>query len=195
MQVRHLLLALGAAAIMSACATKPEIIEEAPVAEMAPKPVFKPEPRPEAVVQAPAPVAKPSPIMVDPNAPAPGSQGDFINTAGGDARIYFGYNQYNLTPSAISNLRAQAAWLKQYENVTAVIEGNADERGTREYNLALAARRAESVKSYLVGQGVAGRRLTTVSYGKERPIDGRSNEAGWARNRNGHTNLMSGTVG
>ena len=85
--------------------------------------------------------------------------------------------------------------LNTYNNVTAIVEGNADERGTREYNLALAARRAESVKSYLVGQGIVPSRLTTVSYGKERPIDGRSSEAGWSRNRNGHTNVTSGTVG
>jgi len=82
-----------------------------------------------------------------------------------------------------------------YSNVTAIVEGNADERGTREYNLALGARRAESVKAFLVGQGVSPSRLTTVSYGKERPIDGRSNEAGWSRNRNGHTNVTSGAIG
>jgi len=85
--------------------------------------------------------------------------------------------------------------LQLYPNVTAVVAGNADERGTREYNLALGARRADSVKAYLVSQGVAPSRLTTVSYGKERPIDGRSNESGWARNRNGHTNIVSGAIG
>lgn len=192
---KKIILFLTAASLMSACATKPEIIEEGPVAESAPQ-IFapEPEPAPPPVVQAPV---QQQPVASVPatNLPIPGSTEDFIYQAGGDARIYFGYNQYNLTPSAIDNLRAQAAWLQQYQNVTAVIEGNADERGTREYNLALAARRAESVKSYLVGQGVASRRLTTVSYGKERPIDGRSSEEGWARNRNGHTNIMNGGVG
>ena len=76
-----------------------------------------------------------------------------------------------------------------YSDATAVIEGHADERGTREYNLALGARRADSVRSFLVSQGVAPNRLRSISYGKERPIDGRSDESGYARNRNGYTNL------
>ena len=75
------------------------------------------------------------------------------------------------------------------------IEGHADERGTREYNLALGARRADSVKSFLVSQGVAPNRLRTISYGKERPIDARSSEDGWSRNRNGYTNLRLGGIG
>jgi len=97
-----------------------------------------------------------------------------------------------LSPEARVSLTSQANWLTSYTNVNAIIEGHADERGTREYNLALAARRAEAVKSFLVSQGVAPSRLTTVSYGKERPIDARSNEEGWARNRNGFTNLTVG---
>lgn len=186
-----LLAGFAVLAMLSACATKPEPVVEQ-VAAPAPAPVFvEPEPAPVAA-PAPAPIVQP---MVDPNLPVPGSAADFAYRAGGDARVYFGYDQYRLSPDAINALRAQADWLKLYDNVTAVIEGNADERGTREYNLALGARRAEAVKSYLVGQGVAPSRLTTVSYGKERPIDGRSNEEGWARNRNGHTNLMTGTVG
>ena len=192
---RHFILLITAAALMTACASKPEIVEQIPVAET-PKPVFVPEPAPQApVVQ--APVQQQQPIVQAPavNLPTPGSVDDFIYQAAGDARVYFGYNQFNLTPSAMDNLRAQAMWLNQYQSVNAVIEGNADERGTREYNLALAARRAESVKAFLVGQGVASRRLTTVSYGKERPIDARSSEAGWARNRNGHTNVLNGAVG
>lgn len=189
---KNLILLLSAAAVMTACASKPEIVEEMPVAE-APAQIFTPEPTPAPVVQAPVQQQVIQAPAV--NLPTPGSTEDFIYQAGGDARIYFGYNQYNLSPSAMDNLRAQAVWLGQYDSVNAVVEGNADERGTREYNLALAARRAESVKSYLVGQGVASRRLTTVSYGKERPIDGRSSESGWARNRNGHTNIMNGAVG
>ena len=193
---RHLIILLTAAAFMTACASKPKIVEEVAVAET-PKPVFVPEraPQPQSpVVQAPV---QQQPFIQAPatNLPTPGSVDDFIYQSGGDARVYFGYDQFSLTPSAMDNLRAQAAWLQQYPSVNAVVEGNADERGTREYNLALAARRAESVKSFLVGQGVASRRLTTVSYGKERPIDARSSEAGWARNRNGHTNVMNGAVG
>jgi len=139
---RHLILLVTAAALMTACASKPEIVEQIPVAET-PKPVFVPEPAPQApVVQ--APVQQQQPIVQAPavNLPTPGSVDDFIYQAGGDARVYFGYNQFNLTSSAMDNLRAQAMWLNQYQSVNAVIEGNADERGTREYNLALAARRA-----------------------------------------------------
>lgn len=191
---KNLILLVSAASLMTACASKPDVVEQAPEPAAAAAPVFAPEPDPTPVVQ--APVRQQTVVQApDPNLPVPGSVADFIYQAGGDARVYFGYNQYNLTPSAMDNLRAQAAWLKQYDSVTAVIEGNADERGTREYNLALGARRAESVKSFLVSQGVASRRLTTVSYGKERPIDGRSSEEGWARNRNGHTNVMNGAVG
>jgi len=185
------LTALGTMVVLSACATKPEPIQEIPVAE-APAPVFQePDPTPQ-VVQAPvqAPV-----VAVDPNLPVPGSLADFAYQAGGEPRIYFGYNKYDLNADARDALRRQAEWLGTYSNTTAIVEGNADERGTREYNLALAARRADSVKAFLVSQGVNPARLTTVSYGKERPIDGRSNEAGWARNRNGHTNINSGAIG
>jgi peptidoglycan-associated lipoprotein len=177
---------------LSACATKPLPIEEPmPVAE-APKPVFE-EPAPAPVAETPAPI--PTPVAVDPNLPTPGSTADFAYQAGGEPRIYFGYNRYDLNNDARDALKRQAQWLQTYNNVTAIVEGNADERGTREYNLALGARRADSVKAFLVSQGVSPSRLTTVSYGKERPIDGRSNEAGWSRNRNGHTNINSGAIG
>ncbi len=190
--MRHFKLPLiaGIAAItMAACATTPE---EEPVIE---EPVKIAEP----VQVSPPP---PPPVIQEPTietelfeGPTPGSVEDFIYQSGGDARIYFGYDRYDLSPTALEVLRKQAEWLNLHARVTAVIEGNADERGTREYNLALGARRAESVKDFLVSQGVASNRLTTVSYGKERPIDGRSNEEGWAKNRNGHTNLISGTIG
>ncbi len=176
---------------LSACATKPLPIEEPmPVAE-APKPVFEEPAAP--MVEAPLPT--PTPVVVDPDLPTPGSMADFAYQAGGEPRIYFGYNRYDLNNDARDALRRQAQWLQTYNNVTAIVEGNADERGTREYNLALGARRADSVKAFLVSQGVSPSRLTTVSYGKERPIDGRSNEAGWSRNRNGHTNINSGAIG
>ncbi|MGB6317654.1 MAG: peptidoglycan-associated lipoprotein Pal, partial [Litorimonas sp.] len=129
---------------------------------------------------APAPIAQ---------GPIAGSIEDFAFQTGGEPRVYFGYDQHTLTPEARQTLRQQAEWLKAYPNYSAVVEGHADERGTRQYNIALGARRANSVKSFLVSQGVGPERLTTVSYGKERPIDPRSNDEGWARNRNGHTNL------
>ena len=179
---------------LSACATKPKIepIIEQPVAE-APPQIFETAPPPPPVAQAPAPVIQAP--MVDPNAPLPGSIDDFAYQSGGEPRVYFGYDSYTLNAEARDALSRQAQWLMTYSTTTAIIEGNADERGTREYNLALGARRAESVKSFLVAQGVSPSRLTTVSYGKERPIDGRSNEAGWSRNRNGHTNVTSGAIG
>jgi len=179
---------------LTACATKPKIepVQERPVVE-APPPVFEEAaPKPPAIVQAPPIVEGPT---FDPNAPVPGSAADFAYQAGGEPRIYFGYNSYSLNADARSALGRQAQWLQTYSNVNAIVEGNADERGTREYNLALGARRADTVKAFLVSQGVSPSRLTTVSYGKERPIDARSNEAGWSRNRNGHTNITSGAIG
>ena len=121
-----------------------------------------------------------------------GSFEDFLFQTGGDSRIYFGYNESALSEEARNTLRRQASWLTNYPNISAVVEGNADERGTREYNLALGARRANSVKAFLVSQGISPSRLTTVSYGKERPIEGGSDEWSWSRNRNGNTNLKIG---
>ena len=184
--------------ILSACASTPDpepvIVAETPAPIAAPIPV---EPRPLPPVQsAPAPVIQESIApVVTLNPHIPGSADDFLYQSGGEARVYFGYDQYTLSGEARDSLRAQANWLNLYPTVTAVIEGNADERGTREYNLALGARRADSVKTFLVSQGVSPSRLTTVSYGKERPIDGHSSENAWSRNRNGHTNLISGTIG
>ncbi len=187
MSIRTFLMT-GSIIVLSACASTPEPapIVETPVAE-APAPVFT-QPAPvETVTQ--APIAAP-----EVNLPTAGSVEDFIYQSGED-RIYFGYNRFDLSPDAREVLRRQAEWLKTYDRVTAVVAGNADERGTREYNLALGERRASTVKDYLVSLGVQPGRLTTVSYGKERPIDGRSNDEGWARNRNGHTNIVSGAVG
>ena len=180
---------------LTACATKPKVepVQERPVVE-APPPVVEEEVlTPEPVMQTPEPVVQEP--TIDPDAPVPGSAADFAYQTGGEPRIYFGYDSYTLDADARAALTRQAQWLQTYSNVNAIVEGNADERGTREYNLALGARRADTVKAFLVSQGVNPSRLTTVSYGKERPIDGRSNEAGWSRNRNGHTNITSGAIG
>ncbi|MCF6221491.1 MAG: peptidoglycan-associated lipoprotein Pal [Robiginitomaculum sp.] len=174
---------------LSACATTPkqqEIIQTQPRAEV-PAPVIV-EPEPEAPIE-PAPVEEAAPVI--PQGPQPGTADHFKYMSGED-RVYFGYNEYSLTPQTREILKSQASWLQQYNNAIIVIGGNADERGTREYNLALGARRADAVKAFLVSQGVAPGRITTVSYGKERPIDGRSNEAAWALNRNAHSVVLVG---
>jgi peptidoglycan-associated lipoprotein len=116
---------------------------------------------------------------------APGTQADFVVNVGD--RIFFGYDQYDLTQEARDTLGRQATWLNQYSNLRVTVEGHADERGTREYNLALGERRANSVKNYLVALGVDAGRVTTVSYGKERPAVPGSNETSWAQNRRGVT--------
>jgi peptidoglycan-associated lipoprotein len=125
-------------------------------------------------------------------AAAPGSEQDFVVNVGD--RVYFDLDRYTIRPEAYPRLDAQVAWLQRYPQVTVRIEGNADERGTREYNLALGARRAESVRSYLVERGVSAGRIDTISYGKERPIAAGSNEEAWARNRNAHTAIVSGAT-
>ncbi len=122
-----------------------------------------------------------------PAGPVPGSQADLENSAG--HRVFYGYNEYTLTGEAQSTLARQAAWLKEYPETRILLAGNCDERGTREYNLALGARRAEAAKSYLVSLGVDASRITTVSYGKERPIDPRSTEQAWSVNRNATTTI------
>src|SRR5690606_38023751 len=99
---------------------------------------------------------------------APGSEQDFVVNVGD--RVYFDLDSYEVRPDAYPRLDAQVAWLQRYPQVTVRIEGNADERGTREYNLALGARRAESVRTYLIQRGIPAARIDTISYGKERPI-------------------------
>ncbi|MDO1559578.1 peptidoglycan-associated lipoprotein Pal [Brevundimonas sp. 2R-24] len=120
----------------------------------------------------------------------PGSTQDFVVNVGD--RVYFDFDSYAIRAEAEPRLEGQAAWLRRYPEVRVRIEGNADERGTREYNLALGARRAESVRSFLVARGIAPSRIDTISYGKERPIADGSNEEAWARNRNAHTAITSG---
>ncbi len=194
--MKHYLMGGAALLSLSACATKPDPVPEmtapAPVVQ-APAPVpeiVEPTPPPPVVQQLP-PVVQSAP---DPNLPTPGSIEDFAYQSGGEPRVFFGYDQFDLSPEARDVLRRQANWMQIYPDSTAVIEGHADERGTREYNLALGARRADSVQAFLISQGISPNRLRTISYGKERPIDGRPSETGWARNRNGYTNLRLGGV-
>lgn len=119
----------------------------------------------------------------------PGSQDDLEQNVG--HRVFFGYDQYSLTPQAQSTLQRQADFLKQYPGVSIQVSGNCDERGTREYNLALGARRAEAARAYLVSMGVSSSRISTVSYGKERPIDPRSTEEAWSLNRNATSTIVN----
>ena len=124
----------------------------------------------------------------DMDGPVPGSQADLVVNVGD--RIFFETDSSDLTASARTTLENQAAWLGQYQSVGVVIEGHADERGTREYNLALGERRANAVKNYLVALGVNPSRVTTVSYGKERPAVPGANESAWAQNRRGVTRVQ-----
>lgn len=169
---------------IAACTSTPE---PEPVIETA-------EPEEEVVVEDIELVEVEDEVMeVIPTGPAEGSAEDFRVNVGD--RVYFDLDQYRLTGDAQAVLRRQAAWLSSYPNVNILVAGNCDERGTREYNLALGERRASVVKSFLVDLGVDPARIQTVSYGKERPIALESNERAWAQNRNGFTQLISGVVG
>lgn len=117
----------------------------------------------------------------------PGSQQDFVANVGD--RVFFAYDSHDLAPEARDTLNRQAEWLNRYPNVNVTVEGHSDERGTREYNLALGDRRANSAKSYLVSQGVSAARLNTISYGKEQPAVVGSDAASWAQNRRAVTRV------
>jgi peptidoglycan-associated lipoprotein len=115
----------------------------------------------------------------------------YFNQRVGD-RVLFPVDQSTLTPEARTVLTAQAQWLMQNAGYAAIIEGHADEQGTREYNLALGARRAAAVQNFLISQGVPANRLRTISYGKERPLEVCSEEACYAKNRRAVTVLSVG---
>ena len=117
------------------------------------------------------------------NTVTPGTLQDFVQNVGD--RVFFSYDRYDLTREAQAILQKQAAWLKAYPQATVVVEGHCDERGTREYNLALGERRANAVRDYLVALGIPAARLSTISYGKERPVVLGANEAAFAQNRRG----------
>ncbi|MDE2476638.1 MAG: peptidoglycan-associated lipoprotein Pal [Alphaproteobacteria bacterium] len=161
-----------AVVLIAACASKPT----PPPAMAAAEPVRAATAAPPPARTAPAQVAYPArPAIV------PGSLKDFqVNV--GDT-VYYSFDSSNLDDTARAVLQKQAAWLERYRSVTLQVQGNADERGTREYNLALGARRAASARDYLVSLGVAPARVTTISYGKERPICSESTEPCWAMNR------------
>jgi peptidoglycan-associated lipoprotein len=120
---------------------------------------------------------------VEAQGPVPGSQADFVAYTRGQDTIYFETDRYNIDSEDVAALTTQAQWLMRYPDKRATIEGHCDERGTRDYNLALGERRANAAKSYLASLGVDASRLSTVSYGKERPVALGSDESSWARNR------------
>ena len=117
----------------------------------------------------------------------PGSARDFSVNVGNT--VYFSTDSWDLTPDAQQTLRNQAQWLNQYPQYTILVEGHADERGTREYNIALGARRAETVRNFLGSQGVNPARLRTISYGKERPVAVCDDISCWSQNRRAVTDL------
>jgi peptidoglycan-associated lipoprotein len=172
----RLALVTGAAVSIAACASTPKPTPPAP--PPAPPPQEAPPPPP------------PPPISEAPVGPAPGSIQDFVINAGD--RVYFDFNAYSIRQDAQNILAQQAAWLNRYPVVKVRIEGNCDERGTRDYNLALGARRSNAVREFLVAHGVDGDRIATVSYGKERPIDPGTGEDAWSHNRNAHTAITEG---
>lgn len=156
--MRNTFIALTAVAALGACAHR---------AEPAPTPT----------------PTQPAPTQEAPRGPVAGSAEDFRVSVGD--RVFFGYDRFDLTPEARSVLERQAAWLRQYPNVRVLVAGNCDERGTREYNLALGEKRAMAVRNYLVANGVEANRVQTISYGKERPAVLGSDETSWAQNRRG----------
>ncbi|MES2035931.1 MAG: peptidoglycan-associated lipoprotein Pal [Pseudomonadota bacterium] len=171
----RLALIVAATASMAACATKP-------------KPQPGPGPGPAGPV-GPGATPGPSTGPVDSRV-LPGSQQDFVINVGDF--VYFDTDSYDVRADAGPILDAQAAWLMRYPGVQIRVEGNCDERGTREYNLALGARRANAVRDYLVSRGVPASRIATISWGKERPVDVGTGDDAWARNRNGHTVIVAG---
>jgi peptidoglycan-associated lipoprotein len=122
----------------------------------------------------------------------PGSQQDFAQNVGDI--VYFSTDATDLTPEAQTTLSTQAKWLQQYAQYTITIEGHADERGTREYNIALGAKRAQSVREFLVRNGINAQRLRTVSFGKERPVAVCNDISCWSQNRRAQTVLNNRTA-
>jgi peptidoglycan-associated lipoprotein len=172
--MRFKILSLFAAlALLSACASEPETTASTTGGGQSTQ----------TQQPAPAPVAKVA-------QPTPGSERDFIVNVGD--RVFFDFNKSDVRGDAEKVLALQAAWLTRYPSVVIAVEGHCDERGTREYNLALGERRANAVKEYLVSLGVAAGRIKTISYGKERPAVEGSNDAAWAQNRRGVSTISGG---
>ncbi|MBT5267697.1 MAG: peptidoglycan-associated lipoprotein Pal [Rhodospirillaceae bacterium] len=169
-----LLSLFAAAALLAACETAPETTGSSAGTGSTAAP-------------AAATTTTAAPATMVSSKPAPGSSEEFVVDIGD--RVYFGFDQYDLTADARTTLERQAFWLRKYPSKTITVEGHCDERGTREYNLALGERRANAVKDYLLALGIDGSRVKTLSYGKERPVAFGSNEEAWGLNRRGVTAL------
>ena len=125
--------------------------------------------------------------LANASAATPGSQQEFVVNVGD--RVFFGSDSTELNQQAIGTLEKQAQWLRTYPQYSFLVEGHADERGTREYNIALGARRAQAVRDYLTSRGVAAQRMRTISYGKERPVAVCNDISCWSQNRRAVTVL------
>jgi len=174
----RLTLAALAAAALAACASHPP---PPPAPVPPPPPSADNGPPPPAYEQPPAPTY---------SGPLPGTVQDFVVNVG--ELVYFDFDKAEIRADAEPILAGQAQWLQRYPEVRVRIEGNCDERGTREHNFALGARRADTVRAFLIAHGVAPGRITTISFGKERPIDPGHDDQAWARNRNAHTAITEG---
>ncbi len=129
----------------------------------------------------------PKPAASTMSGPTPGSEEDFVQNVGD--RIFFAFDSSAISDASQATLEKQAAWLAKYPSNNMLIAGNCDERGTEEYNLALGERRANADKDFLVAHGVAASRLSTISYGKDRPVALGHNPQAWAQNRNAITSV------
>ena len=150
----------------------------------------RPEVLPPAPVQNTGDTGPTGPVTPTDGAITPGSDADFKRSVTSNT-VLFGLDQYDIDPAARAILDNQAQWLARYPNVRITIEGHCDERGTREYNLALGDRRANAAKNYLAARGVAASRITTISYGSERPAATGSDDAAWAQNRRAVTVVLN----
>lgn len=159
---RATILLVASATALAACQKKP------------------PEQLPPAQASEEEPVATATPT---PSGPVLGTQQHFENAVGSSTTIYFDTDRFNIDSADAAALQSQAQYFARFPQLTFTVEGHADERGTREYNLALGERRANAAKNYLVSLGVTADRIRTVSFGKERPVALASNEAAWAQNR------------
>ena len=167
-------------------------VATASLAACAKKAKYQPTVTPPPAATAPpsTPLPPSTPVDQAPTGALPGSTQDFVVNVGD--RVYFDTDSHDIRSDAQPILDAQSNWLRRYGGVRVRIEGNADERGTREYNLALGARRANSVRDYLVSHGITADRISTISFGKEQPIDPGAGEEAWQKNRNGRTAIVSG---